>query len=215
MGADPLGRLRDWPVARRPVRSTGSSCSTTIPATSCSSSALSRGAFTARSAAGFVRNAVHPTAGTRRPRRRGVRAIPRQGQRQETPRRRGDALPAVVFAPDPHSVHRSLGHSGRAGRSARRAAAGQCVQPALPVPRHGIELDGGRRIPGARDRRKTGTVQADDLEETTPMRPTLSRSNRCGSRGFIQTSEGAIRTTGSAICLSPGCSIVPAVAGWH
>ncbi len=97
--AYPRGASRDWPVARRPSQVYRFRRAQHDPGDELFFFGFSRGAFTARSAAGFVRNAGILRREQRRPRRRGVRALPRQGRRQKPPRRRGDALPAVVLAP--------------------------------------------------------------------------------------------------------------------
>lgn len=133
---------------------------------------FSRGAFTARSTVGFVRN-CGILRRARRPGQRGVCALSQPKQPHPTAQRRGAAVQALVLLRDAHPLHRRLGHRGRPRHSAQWATSGQSAQPPMAVSRHGPE----------HDRRRAFQALAID-EKRRPFRPTIwkQQANAVGQR---------------------------------
>ena len=122
---------------------------------------FSRGAYTARSVAGMIRN-----AGILRREERGrideAYALYRDPHRDSEP----SGIAAQLFrrtyahATTPIELHRRLGHRRRA-RASRSTASAAAADPDVELPRHGLSRIVRNALPRARDRRAPRAVQAD------------------------------------------------------
>ena len=124
---------------------------------------FSRGAYTARSTVGLVRNAGILRPEHRAPNQPGVRALSQSRQGQRAGRDRGRAVPALVLVlGDLRRLRWRLGHRRRARHPDRRFPSSMAEQ-AVDVSRHDAQPVRAQRLPRDRHRRATPTVQADPL----------------------------------------------------